>query len=39
MHLEWIAGARVSTLHTVTGVVWDLNEMRVLVHLTPVARA
>jgi hypothetical protein len=27
------------TLYTVTGVVWDLNELRVLVHLAPAARA
>jgi hypothetical protein len=27
------------TLYTVTGVVWDLNELRVLVHLVPAARA
>jgi hypothetical protein len=29
----------VPTLYTVTGVVWDLNETRVLVHLAPAARA
>ena len=28
-----------ATLYTVTGVVWNLNELRVLVHLAPTARA
>jgi hypothetical protein len=27
------------TLYTVTGVVWDLNELRVLVHILAAARA